>query len=126
MRDCGRSADEVAQEIVKAWTTLAPALGIDLHEISQEVTQGVSHLFCSDNEFYFVLRKECRATGPELVIVAAAGKNATKHVSEIHLKAKADGFKSVRLHTLKPDAMLRLGAKSLGYAKAETILRAEL
>ncbi|MCL1072994.1 hypothetical protein [Shewanella dokdonensis] len=113
-------------QIDRAWQLLAPALGSDLRIIQREVKQGLAQLISwGDGEFYTVLRGETAATGNELVIVGGAGKNAAKWTALIHQQARAQGFKTVRLHTLKPDAMLRLG-KGLGYHKAETILRAEL
>ncbi len=117
---CGNISKE---EITKAWATLMPALGDDLRTIISEVHQGVAQLFCIDNELYAVLRVEPDIK--ELVIVAAAGKNCVKHTREIHNRAKQAGLKTVRLHTNRPDAMLRMG-RDLGYQRAETILRAEL
>ncbi|WP_351001089.1 hypothetical protein [Shewanella sp. TB7-MNA-CIBAN-0143] len=94
--------------------------------IQSEVNQGAAQLIAwGDNEFFTVLREEIAASGKELVIVAAAGKNSIKHLDLIHKQAAAQGFASVRLHTMRPDSMLRMG-KSLGYQKAETILRAVL
>ncbi|WP_025822966.1 hypothetical protein [Shewanella marina] len=110
------------QQAQIAWQKLAPALGADLRIIQSEVAQGVAQLFVWGGEYYTVLRAE----DTELVIVAGAGKNAAQYTAEIHLLAKRQGFKTVRLHTKKPDAMLRLGAKKLGYQAQETILRAVL
>lgn len=116
---------DVQQETLKAWEYLTAALGSDLPIIQQEVAAGVSHLVCWGGEFYSVLRPEQAATGAELVIVGGAGKNSVKWTEKIHEWARVKGFKTVRLHTLHPDAMLRMG-KSLGYQRAETILRAVL
>lgn len=123
MRDSSRCAAEKTQKIIEAWTTLAPACGRDLRIIEREVRTGVAHLLCFDDEYFAVIRPECDIG--ELVIVAGAGKNCVKHTATIHQKAKLDGFITVRLHTLKPDAMLRMG-RALGYQRAETIIRAEL
>lgn len=123
MRDSSRCAAEKTQKIIEAWTTLAPACGRDLRIIESEVRTGMAHLFCFDDEYFAVIRPECDIG--ELVIVAGAGKNCVKHTETIHRNAKLDGFKTVRLHTLKPDAMLRMG-RALGYQRAETIIRAEL
>jgi hypothetical protein len=107
-----------------AWQQLAPALGNDLRIIQSEVDQGRAQLIAwGDGEFFTVLRAEQSANGQELVIVAAAGKRSIHYLAQIHQLAKNQGFKSVRLHTMRPESMLRMG-KSLGYAKAETILRA--
>jgi len=101
-------------------------LGDDLRIIQSEVSQGAAQLIAwGDNEFFTVLRGEMSAHGKELVIVAAAGKNSVFHLHAIHQQAKAQGFVSVRLHTMRPESMLRMG-KSLGFEKAETILRAVL
>ncbi len=109
-----------------AWQKLAPALGDDLRIIQSEVQQGAAQLIAwGEAEFFTVLRGETAANGKELVIVAAAGKNSMPHLRTIHQHAKAQGFVSVRLHTMRPESMLRMG-KSLGYEKAETILRAVL
>ncbi|WP_245335417.1 hypothetical protein [Shewanella sp. WXL01] len=94
--------------------------------IQREVQQGAAQLISwGDNEFFTVLRGEQAASGKELVIVAAAGKNSLPHLHTIHKQAKLQGFVSTRIHTKRPDSMLRMG-KSLGYEKAETILRAVL
>lgn len=109
-----------------AWQKLAPALGDDLRIIQSEVHQGAAQLIAwGGGEFFTVLREETAANGKELVIVAAAGKNSLQHLQTIHQQAKAQGFASVRLHTMRPESMLRMG-KGLGYEKAETILRAVL
>lgn len=119
-------ANQQAQIIALAWQKLAGALGDDLRIIQREVTQGISQLYSWGNgEFFTVLREEHDENGRELVIVAAAGKNSIKYLSEIHRRAKINGINTIRLHTLKPKAMLRMG-HSLGYAPAETILRAVL
>ncbi|MDR8523843.1 hypothetical protein [Shewanella fidelis] len=96
-----------------------------MRQIISEVEQGAARLFCADRECYFVLRGETDFSGRELVIVAMAGKNAVKHTKEIHQRAKRAGYQTIRLHTLKPAAMLRMG-RGLGYQPAETILRAVL
>lgn len=114
------------EKITRAWQLLAPTLEDDLRTIQSEVAQGVAHLIeWGDGEFFTVVRPESYATGNELVIVAAAGKNAPKHTAIIHELAKKQGFKSIRFHTLRPDAFLRMG-KHLGYQRAHTILRADL
>lgn len=119
-------ANQQAQIIATAWQKLAVALGDDLRTIQREVEQGISQLYSwGDGEFFTVIREEQDLNGRELVVVAAAGKNSIKYLAEIHRRAKSHGIKSVRLHTLKPKAMLRMG-RSLGYAPAETILRAVL
>ena len=118
--------NQQAQKIAVAWDMLADALGDDLRTIISEVEQGISELYSwGGGEFYTVLRAENTSNGRELVIVGAAGKNSMSYLTEIHKRAKKGGFKSIRLHTLKPKPMLRMG-KSLGYAPAETILRAVL
>lgn len=118
------SHEEVSQ---RAWRLLAPTLGDDLRIIQREVLQGVAQLIQWAEEFYTVVRSEDSATGAELVIVAAAGKNSLLHLQQINALAKAQGFVSIRLHTVKPDAMLRLSDKGkLGYQRAETILRTVL
>ncbi|KZK70285.1 hypothetical protein [Shewanella baltica] len=123
--DCCLLATEKEIEAL-AWEKLAPALGDDLRTIISEVHQGKAQLIAwGDNEFFTVLRGEVAANGKELVIVAAAGKNSLPHLETIHTQAKAQGFASVRLHTQRPEAMLRMG-KRFGYQKAETILRAVL
>ncbi|MBO2692148.1 hypothetical protein I6M59_10370 [Shewanella algae] len=111
-----------------AWEKLAPALGSDLRTIQREVKQGVAQLaMWGDHEFFTVLRPEVCAQGKELVIVAAAGKNSLKYLAEIKRLAIEQGFYSIRLHTLKPAAMLRMSdSVNLGFAPAETILRAVL
>lgn len=127
-RDCGGSRLPVDQKEIAAlaWEKLAPALGDDLRTIQSEVHRGVAQLIAWGNsEFFTVLRGEVEANGKELVIVAAAGKNSLPHLEEIHKQAKAQGFASVRLHTKRPEAMLRMG-KRFGYQQAETILRAVL
>ncbi|GGI85906.1 hypothetical protein [Shewanella gelidii] len=125
MLDSSRSDAQKSEAKEIAWATLAPPCGNDLQLIQQDVVAGVAHLLCIDEEFYTVIRPEIAANGLELVIVAASGVNSVKHVSAIHAKAKADGFKSVRIHTKHPDAFLRMG-RDLGYERAETIIRAEL
>ncbi|ABV36808.1 hypothetical protein Ssed_2199 [Shewanella sediminis HAW-EB3] len=106
------------------WRLLETALGDDLPEIQQEVTDGRSILTSWGNEFFAVLRDEQAAKGKELVIVAAAGKNSQKHTFEIMRQAKLQGYYSVRLHTLKPEPMLRMSkAAGLGLVRAETVLR---
>ena len=106
------------------WRLLASALGDDLLEIQQEVTEGRSILTVWGNEFFVVLRDEQTTSGKELVIVAAAGRNSKKHLPEILRQAQSQGYKSVRLHTLKPEPMLRISkAAGLGFERAETILR---
>lgn len=123
--DCRLLATEKEIEAL-AWEKLAPALGDDLRIIQSEVHQGVAQLIAwGNNEFFTVVRGETAANGKELVIVAAAGKNSLPHLETIHTQAKAQGFASVRLHTQRPEAMLRMG-KRFGYQKAETILRAVL
>ena len=123
--DCRLLATEKEIEAL-AWEKLAPALGDDLRTIISEVHQGKAQLIAwGDNEFFTVLRGEVAANGKELVIVAAAGKNSVHYLDTIHSQAKAQGFASVRFHTKRPEAMLRMG-KVLGYQKAETILRAVL
>ncbi|MEL4295865.1 hypothetical protein [Shewanella xiamenensis] len=127
-RDCGGSRLPINQKEIAAlaWEKLAPALGDDLRTIQSEVQQGAAQLIAwGDNEFFTVLRGEVAANGKELVIVAAAGKNSLPYLDTIHKQAKAQGFASVRLHTKRPEAMLRMG-KRFGYEKAETILRAVL
>lgn len=116
------------EKITRAWALLAPALGHDLRTIISEVAQGVAQLIeWGDGEFYTVIRTEMAATGKELVIVAAAGKNSLTYLVKIHEQAKAQGFSTVRLHTLKPAPMLRMSDRAnLGYKPAETILRAVL
>ncbi|RTR33525.1 hypothetical protein [Shewanella atlantica] len=122
--DCGLLHHEKVTSL--AWQKLAPALLDDLRIIQSEVSQGTAQLIAwGDNEFFTVLRGEISAHGKELVIVAAAGKNSVAHLQAIHKQAKAQGFVSVRLHTMRPESMLRMG-KSLGFEKAETILRAVL
>ena len=118
----------IQQSQALAWQLLAPALGSDLRIIQSEVKQGAAQLIgWGDNEFFTVLRDEKSANGKELVIVAAAGKNSLKYIAEIKRLAKAQGFCSVRLHTLKPEPMLRMSrSANLGFAPAETILRAVL
>ncbi|MGI2072635.1 hypothetical protein [Shewanella baltica] len=131
MADIGSRSDSGLSAIEKeitaqAWTRLAPALCDDLRIIQSEVNQGRAQLIAWGNaEFFTVLREEIAANGKELVIVAAAGKNSIQYLDVIHKQAAAQGFASVRLHTMRPDSMLRMG-KSLGYQKAETILRAVL
>ena len=106
------------------WQQLEAALGDDLAEIQQEVAIGRSLLTSWGNEFFAVLRDEQSAKGKELVIVAAAGKHSQKHTAEIMRLAKSQGYYSVRLHTLKPEPMLRMSkAAGLGLARAETVLR---
>ncbi|WP_394131654.1 hypothetical protein [Shewanella maritima] len=119
-------ANQQSQEITQAWNKLAFALGDDLRTIQSEVQQGISQLYSFNHgEFFAVLREEIASNGKELVIVAAAGKNSMPCINEIHRKAKANGFYSIRLHTLRPKPMLKMGAH-LGFKPAETILRAVL
>lgn len=130
MADSGRSSASsllTTEEVITlAWQKLAPALGDDLRTIQSEVHRGVAQLIAwGNNEFFTVTRGEQAANGKELVIVAAAGKNSLPHLHTINQQAKAQGFASVRLHTMRPESMLRMG-KSLGFEKAETILRAIL
>ncbi|QLE85567.1 hypothetical protein FLM48_11050 [Shewanella sp. Scap07] len=113
-------------QISRAWELLAPALGDDLRIIQSEVCRGECQLLSwGGGEFFTVLREEQFTEYRELVLVAAAGKNSMPYLHEIHRRAKLAGFKSIRLHTSRPASMLRMG-KSLGYAPAETILRAVL
>ncbi|WP_259395279.1 hypothetical protein [Shewanella sp. SR43-8] len=120
------SVDHLKEKIAAAWQKLAPALGDDLAIIQHEVNQGNAQLIMwGDGEFYTVTRGEKAANGNELVIVAAAGRNSAPYLDKIHEQAKAQGFYSVRLHTTRPNAMLRMG-KRFGYKPAETILRAVL
>lgn len=106
------------------WRLLETALGSDTPIIKREVEQGRSILTQWNNEFFVVLRDEQTTLGKELVIVAAAGKNSRSHLPEILRQAELQGYKSVRLHTLKPEPMLRISkAAGLGFARAETILR---
>lgn len=106
------------------WQLLASALGDDLAEIQREVAQGRAILTQWNNEFFAVLRDEHSAKGKELVIVAAAGKHSQKHTLEIMRLAQSQGYYSVRLHTLKPEPMLRMSnAAGLGLVRAETVLR---
>ncbi|MCL1038030.1 hypothetical protein L2750_12810 [Shewanella submarina] len=116
------------EKVRRAWELLAAALGDDLKLIQEEVLRGESQLMeWGGGEFYTVTRAEVMSHGNELVIVAAAGKNSLVHLAEIHRHAKAQGFASTRIHTKKPDAMLRMSeSKGLGYAQAETVLRAAL
>ncbi|WP_447018029.1 hypothetical protein [Shewanella algae] len=114
------------EKISRAWEMLAPALGSDLRIIQSEVKAGKAQLIeWGNGELYTVTRAEVAADGPELVIVAAAGRHCVKYTEEIHELARKQGFKTVRLHTKRPDAMLRMG-RGLGYQRAETILRAVL
>ncbi|GCF88768.1 MULTISPECIES: hypothetical protein [unclassified Shewanella] len=124
--DCRLLPTEKEKIAALAWEKLAPALNDDLRIIQSEVQQGVAQLIAwGDCEFFTVVRGETAANGKELVIVAAAGKNSVHYLETIHTQAKAQGFASVRFHTKRPEAMLRMG-KVLGYEKAETILRAVL
>ena len=122
--DCRISTIKKITEL--AWVKLAPALGDDLRIIQSEVSAGRAQLIAwGENEFFTVTRAEQDANGKELVIVAAAGKNSLIYLDKIHKQAAAQGFASVRLHTMRPDSILRM-SKSLGYQRAETILRAVL
>jgi hypothetical protein len=106
------------------WQLLEAALGDDLAEIQQEVAEGRSLLTHWNNEYFAVLRDEHVAKGKELVIVAGAGKNSQKHTFDLMQQAKSQGYYSVRLHTLKPEPMLRMSKSAgLGFERAETILR---
>ncbi|WP_227992813.1 hypothetical protein [Shewanella sp. YLB-07] len=98
-----------------------------MRTIQREVSQGVAQLIEWAGEFYTVVRSENAANGAELVIVAAAGKNSLPHLQHINQLAKSQGFASIRLHTLKPEPMLRMSSKAgLGYQRAETVLRTVL
>jgi hypothetical protein len=114
-----------AQKVTRLiWRLLASALGDDLLAVQQEVASGRAVLTRWNNEFFVVLRDEKTDLGKELVIVAAAGKNSLKHLVDISQQAKAQNYQSIRLHTLKPEPMLRMSKSAgLGFERAETILR---
>ena len=111
-----------------AWQALAPALGADIELIRHEVDNGQAQLIAwGDGELFTVTRGEHSAEGKELVIVAAAGRNMTPYIQQIHESAKAQGYYSVRVHTKRPKAMLKISQRAaLGYQPQETILRAVL
>lgn len=109
-----------------AWAALSEALGVDLPLIRAEVDSGRSVLISWGNgEFFTVLRDEVGALGKELVIVAAAGRNSMAYMDHIRDSAKAQGYASIRAHTMRPDAMLRM-TRHWGTQRAETVIRAVL
>ncbi|BAJ02156.1 hypothetical protein [Shewanella violacea] len=122
----GAACSVFNQKVTKLiWRLLADALGDDLNIIKSEVDKGRSLLTTWGNEFFVVLREEKTDQGRELVIVAAAGKNSKPHLHSIYEQAKLNGFASIRVHTLRPEAMLRM-SRAWGFKRCETIIKAVL
>ena len=83
----------------KAWSILTPALREDAQAIKAEVDAGLAELMCWGGEFFTVTRSEETSRGLEMVLIAAAGKNAVKHCTNIEKAAKRAGYTSIRYHT---------------------------
>ncbi len=79
---------------------LEPALEGDGEILRSEVMRGVSKLaHWPETGMYCVIRWERAATGPELVLCAAAGRGLHRCLPDLLAYGRANGMKSWRAHT---------------------------
>ena len=106
------------------WDILDAALRDDAVVIKAEVTNGTAELMSWGNEFFTVTRSEETSRGLEMVLIAAAGKNAVKWCTQIEQVAKQAGYQSIRYHT-QHKGLNRL-VKSLNFQLLETVYQKDI
>ena len=82
----------------QAARALFPVLGNDAAAIEQEVSAGVSELFCVEKNSYLVTRVE----GDCLIVPCFIGSHVRQVASAIYDAAKRAGCRSVQFHTARP------------------------
>lgn len=104
---------------------LAPALGLDVHEIRRQVEEGVAELFIIPAHGYLVTRiEQAEGQPPELVLVAGAGHGLDAVVEAFREIARRNGIGSLRAHCRRPGMARMLGRH--GFYVLETVYRAEI
>lgn len=102
--------------------------GAALQDVRDQVQAGTARLFLLAESASaapcgaFVLRIDQTATGPQGVIVSAAGQRAGVNMIEAvlpHIEGLFQGVRSIRYHTRNPALARRLAAR--GYAPAEIV-----
>jgi hypothetical protein len=106
--------------------------GASIPDLRHQVTTGTAQLFTvQEGEIViaaYVLRIDTLATGPQGVIVAAAGRGKGVNLTESILPVIEGQFKgcaSVRLHTARPGLARRV-IQDHGYRITELVLEKEL
>ena len=110
--------------MINPWEVLKPALREDEAIIREQVASGEAELSSWGNEFLTITRTEKTSRGTEMVLVAAAGKNAVKHCIEIEKAARRAGFDSIRYHT-QHKGLNRL-VKCLDFSLMEKVYQKDL
>ncbi|PHR87956.1 MAG: hypothetical protein COA78_36795 [Blastopirellula sp.] len=109
---------------MNAWDVLTPALRGDAQSIKSDVDSGRAELMNWGGEFFTVTRSEETSRGTEMVLIAAAGKNAVKWCTEIEQVAKRAGYSSIRYHT--QHAGLNRLVKSLNFQLLERVYQKDI
>lgn len=110
--------------MINPWDILVPALRDDAPAIKAEVNNGTAELMSWGDEFFTVTRSEKTSRGVEMVLIAAAGKNAVKWCTQIEQVAKNAGYNSIRYHT-QHKGLNRL-VKSLNFQLLEKVYQKDI
>lgn len=103
---------------------LAGAMPEDGEIIADAVQAGRAQLYRVENRGYLVLAVERRGRGPELVIVAGAGRGLHEVIPELRAMARRAGIATMRTH-VKRRGLVRMYRRH-GFEPEETVLRASV